>query len=258
VTEAEWNISTDPTPMLEYLRSRGEPPDRKQRLLLLESFLYLCERHLRLAVRPRVKSYEHFADTGEGLTISGFLQETAFLVQDGPPMCHRIRNLASNLYHCLDMMFEDRAPAGAWDLPIPETGWWPVVEHMDGASTLAIPLGLDDPNMARQIAEERNAYSHLVRDLFCPFLRGGVPVEWLHWNDGCVRKLAQAAYENRVMPAGTLDTAILAILADALEEAGCTEPLILGHLRGPGPHVRGCFVVDALLGSARPLQKSTV
>jgi hypothetical protein len=40
----------------------------------------------------------------------------------------------------------------------------------------------------------------------------------------------------------------LPILADALEEAGCTDADILAHCRGPGPHVRGCWVVDLLLG----------
>jgi hypothetical protein len=60
--------------------------------------------------------------------------------------------------------------------------------------------------------------------------------------------LAQAAYEQRELPAGTLDVARLAILADALEEAGCTDQSILVHLRGPGPHARGCWVVDLLLG----------
>ena len=62
-----------------------------------------------------------------------------------------------------------------------------------------------------------------------------------------VLALAQATYENRALPAGTLDPKRLAILADALEEAGCTDADILGHLRGPGPHVRGCFVLDTLL-----------
>jgi hypothetical protein len=56
--------------------------------------------------------------------------------------------------------------------------------------------------------------------------------------------LAQATYDNRTMPAGTLDPARLAVLADALEEAGCQDAEILGHLRGAGPHVRGCFLVD--------------
>jgi hypothetical protein len=40
----------------------------------------------------------------------------------------------------------------------------------------------------------------------------------------------------------------LPILADALEEAGCTDPNILGHLRGPTVHTRDCFTVDLLLG----------
>ena len=38
------------------------------------------------------------------------------------------------------------------------------------------------------------------------------------------------------------------ILADALEEAGCTNEDMLAHLRSPGLHVRGCWVVDLLLG----------
>jgi hypothetical protein len=56
-----------------------------------------------------------------------------------------------------------------------------------------------------------------------------------------VTKMAVAIYEERVFDR-------LPILADALEEAGCTEPAMLEHLRGPGPHVRGCWVVDVVLG----------
>jgi hypothetical protein len=37
-----------------------------------------------------------------------------------------------------------------------------------------------------------------------------------------------------------------AVLADALEEAGCSDADILGHLRGPGPHTRGCCLTDML------------
>ena len=37
------------------------------------------------------------------------------------------------------------------------------------------------------------------------------------------------------------------VLADAIEESGCTDAEILGHLRGPGPHVRGCWALDLLL-----------
>ena len=60
--------------------------------------------------------------------------------------------------------------------------------------------------------------------------------------------LAQATYEQRELPAGTLEPARLAILADALEDAGCDQADLLAHLRGPGPHVRGCWSVDLVLG----------
>jgi hypothetical protein len=62
--------------------------------------------------------------------------------------------------------------------------------------------------------------------------------------------LVHASYEHRDLPSGTLDPARLAVLADALEEAGCDNPDILKHLRGPGPHVRGCWVLDLLLGKS--------
>jgi hypothetical protein len=56
-----------------------------------------------------------------------------------------------------------------------------------------------------------------------------------------IPKLAQAIYDDRAFDR-------LPVLADALEDAGCTDPDFLGHLRGPGPHVRGCHIVDLLLG----------
>jgi hypothetical protein len=62
--------------------------------------------------------------------------------------------------------------------------------------------------------------------------------------------LAPAVYDERDLPRGHLDAARLAVLADMLEEAGCCELHLLAHLRGPRPHVRGCFAVDALLGRA--------
>lgn len=75
---------------------------------------------------------------------------------------------------------------------------------------------------------------------------------WLTWNDAIVVQLAKAAYDNRILPAGTLDNARLAIRADALEEAGCADELVLEHLRNGGEHDRGCFVVDAL--RSKPFQ----
>jgi hypothetical protein len=50
------------------------------------------------------------------------------------------------------------------------------------------------------------------------------------------------------LPSGTLEAERLALLADALEDAGCANADLLGHLRGEAPHVRGCWVADAILG----------
>ncbi len=47
---------------------------------------------------------------------------------------------------------------------------------------------------------------------------------------------------------GRRDFAAMPVLADALEDAGCDDEDILGHCRGPGVHVRGCWVVDLVLG----------
>jgi hypothetical protein len=70
----------------------------------------------------------------------------------------------------------------------------------------------------------------------------------LKGNHGLVKRLAQATYEHRQLPGGALDNTRLAVLADALEEAGCTDEALLSHLRSDGPHVRGCWVLDLILG----------
>jgi hypothetical protein len=43
------------------------------------------------------------------------------------------------------------------------------------------------------------------------------------------------------------------ILADAMEEAGCTDAAILDHCRGPGPHARGCWLLDLILEKEAPV-----
>jgi hypothetical protein len=64
--------------------------------------------------------------------------------------------------------------------------------------------------------------------------------EWLAWNTGTIPRLAEAIYEEQAFDR-------LPILADALEDAGCSEGQLLVHLRTPGVHVRGCWVIDLLL-----------
>jgi hypothetical protein len=90
-----------------------------------------------------------------------------------------------------------------------------------------------------------------LRDIFGnPFRPVVLDHAWLAWNGGAVAKPAQAAYDQRSFPSGELDPARLAVLADALEDSGCDNREMLTHLRGPGPHVRGCWVVDLLLGKS--------
>jgi len=67
------------------------------------------------------------------------------------------------------------------------------------------------------------------------------------WLTPTVTSLATAAYTERILPSGELDPARLTVLADALEEVGWQDADILGHLRSPGPHVRGCWALDLLL-----------
>jgi hypothetical protein len=99
---------------------------------------------------------------------------------------------------------------------------------------------------------ELPAQATLLRDLFgpLPFRPVTVDPRWLAWDDRAVIKLAQAAYDQRALPSGELDLGRLAVLADALEEAGCDNQEMLTHLRGPGPHVRGCWMIDQLLGKS--------
>jgi hypothetical protein len=83
------------------------------------------------------------------------------------------------------------------------------------------------------------ARKHYLRDIF------GSPSRLVmidrHWLTPTVVALVQAIYSDR-----SFDR--MPILADALEDAGCTNADILSHCRGPRPHVLGCWVMDLLLG----------
>ncbi len=75
----------------------------------------------------------------------------------------------------------------------------------------------------------------------------GKSVEAVSWLTSDVVALSRAAYDERHFPSGELELHRLAVLADALEEAGATGDLV-AHLCSPGPHGRGCFAVDLCLG----------
>jgi hypothetical protein len=62
------------------------------------------------------------------------------------------------------------------------------------------------------------------------------------WHTSDVLLIAHGIYESR-------DYFAMPILADALQDAGCDNPDILGHCRNTSlTHVRGCWVVDLVLG----------
>jgi hypothetical protein len=88
----------------------------------------------------------------------------------------------------------------------------------------------------------------IVRDIFGdPFHVVAPSPTVLRWEGGTVARLAHAAYAERNMPGGTLEPQRLAVLSDALEEAGA-DAFLIEHLRGPGPHWRGCWAIDRLTG----------
>jgi hypothetical protein len=92
---------------------------------------------------------------------------------------------------------------------------------------------------------EQRAQAGLLRDLFAnPFRPPPDLAPALLTPD--VLAQARRAYDGRQLLSGHLDPARLAALADALEAAGCRDAGLLGHLRGEGPHVRGCWAVEQL------------
>jgi hypothetical protein len=130
---------------------------------------------------------------------------------------------------------------------------WPVYNAaLGGASNQTTAVGRRvitywPPALPDQTALQasRRVRASVLRDIFGNPFRPSRPVDpaWLTFNGGGARNLAQS-----VQDSGGFDR--LPLLADALEDAGCTDAGLLGHLRGPGPHVRGCWAVDLVLGKS--------
>jgi hypothetical protein len=85
----------------------------------------------------------------------------------------------------------------------------------------------------------------IIRDVMGnPFQPVALRHSWLRAEGGAVAHLAEA-----IRVEGRYDE--LPILADALEDAGCTNPVVLEYCRSIGPHVRGCWLLDLLRSPAR-------
>ena len=217
MTEQEWLACPDPTPMLEFLR--GKASERKLRL-------FAC------AFGRAVRDSQHQPGPS---TVAVGERYADGLASDQELATERRK------WACWP---EERGPVapsaydGAWEAVDSLTRYERVWRH-DPDSYSCIPADA----VLRRLAL-------LLRDIFGNPFRPSppLPAAILVWNDGTIRRLAEGIYEERQMPERTLDTARLAVLADALEEAGCDNAEILSHCREPGPHVRGCWPLDLVLG----------
>jgi hypothetical protein len=248
VTESDWLTATDPQPLLDHLRSTDRLSDRKARLFAVAC----CRRIWHLLTHEwsqrAVEVAERYADGEASEGERGVAWSRAGEVATDFGRSARINDYSpswlpegwkpvagpAEARRALPAAFAAKAALGGHHTVLPKAADW----------------SADAAKMGGMPGDEREEQSRLLRDIFGPLPFRPVAVEdgWLAWNDGTVRRLAEAVYENRSLPGGTLDNARLAVLADALEEAGCGDAELLGHLRGPRPHVRGCWPLDLLLG----------
>jgi len=216
MTEAEWLKCKMPRKMLEQTSGMS---DRKRRL-----FACACVCHwwvLRFVpnIRIAVEVAERFAD-GQADAAELAAVRSAELAE--------VRSTPSRPHSTFEGAFEDielgiRAAYELLSVPMQDLG--------EGAI-----LGAGG-------RWEREWQATLLRDVVGNPFRMSPPIDpsWLGWNNGVIPRLAQAIYDERAFDR-------LPILADALEDAGCENADILAHCRQPGEHVRGCWVLDLLLG----------
>jgi hypothetical protein len=255
MTDAEWLDSKDPDAMLAHLD--GKVSDRKLRLFACaccRSFWgYLKHEHLRRGVLVA----ERYADGLATELERAYAEKASYIAGPESPKEFRAIQYAlwpmDNGYH--GASYGARALVRNW----PERGSEFAVLLRDICGNPFRPVTL-------RCAVTSNPIGTDTRPLGkpCPCWACSLPPT--------VLTLARYAYEERLLPSGHLDPVTLAVLADALEEAGCVgqraeKPTIcpsccgqgtvgyyywphplLAHLRSPGSHVRGCWAVDPVSG----------
>jgi hypothetical protein len=280
MTKQEWMACTDPAPMLGFLR--GKVSDRKLRL-----FACACCRNIWHLLtdhhgRAAVEGAECYADgqltPGKFARLRALAHEAFLAAKKAEYAAEAEANFCRTPEYDVALAeFYAAGAARATVLVRPDTR----IERLDAyrapdlegqgepaksrgchywaasARSLADQLAL---RRARDEAARRWGsiaaaptvipQADLLRDIFGnPFHPSPpVPPAVLGWHDGTVRRLAQAAYDERQLPAGTLDAGRLGVLADAMLDAGCEDEELVRHCREPGPHVRGCWAVDAIIG----------
>jgi hypothetical protein len=213
MTEQEWLECTDPQKMLGFLR--GKASDRKLRLFAVACCYRLWPLLPDSINRTAVEMAEVFAD--DGIT---------------PEELMKFHDDAYHLYAQYDGIEWHASRAAA------SSAYYFLEESLRaGSAYFATNNSLRDVLLA--MPDQVALFRGLLRDIFSnPFRLVTLDPSWL---TSTVVALAEGIYDERAFDR-------LAILADALEEAGCDNADILAHCRGPGPHVRGCWVLDLILG----------
>jgi hypothetical protein len=217
MTEAEWLACEDPRPMLEHLR--GLASARKLRLFAVACCRSVWRVLADESSRKAVEVAERHADGGASDEELAAAQEAAAagLWTRFKDAAVRATNLGAGLSARMTLLPVDRA----FRLYIQPS------DAEDGSN----PAG-------------RRALAGVVREVFGnPFRPVSVDPAWLAGDGGTVPRLAHAVYGERAFDR-------LPDLADALESAGCPDQQLLAHCRGTGPHFRGCWAVDLLLGKS--------
>jgi hypothetical protein len=244
VDETQWVTSTDPEAMLEFLRMAGDPNERRCRL-----FACACVRRIWPLVSPvsqgAIAVAERFADGRATLA-----ELLAAKREAGPVAAMALRGHALAAADAADYSIAHWEPSPN---SLYKPGWLASFQSSRQAKNAAVKKAAADVQKSsgkalaimRTVRDaEFHAQTILLRDIFGRRpLRAPASLDpnWLAWNDGTVRKLAEAIYEQRAFE-------MMMLLADALEEAGCGDLDLLGHLREKGPHVRGCWGLDLVLG----------
>ncbi|HYV39291.1 MAG TPA: hypothetical protein VE988_26620 [Gemmataceae bacterium] len=243
MTEQEWLTCIDPWPMLEFLR--GKASDRKLRL-----FAVACHRHIWHLLtdatdsRKTLEFAERFAD---GFATTNDLHGRAW----GTPgsafsvVLYKAWDAAENAIQFTAAIAKDAVLRKDSET---KKKWHEIFDAASEDNSLGEAMRIADAQMPAEWlgmgeaewANERARQCELLRDVFGPTYFRIVACDRSLLTSG-VGTLAQIIYDDRAYDR-------LPILADALEEAGCDNQDILAHCRGPGPHVRGCWVLDFLLG----------
>jgi hypothetical protein len=217
MTESDWLTTIHPTDLLKHRLTRD---DRKRRLLDCAC----VRRVLHFLTDPRlVNAVAATEDLADGIIDWDRMKRTAR--RDAMAALRELRPRLRSHYS----RYAAEAALGTTNREVKNEGM-----YMAG-STMGYTSRDYHANLERELTEQVK----LVRDIFGnPFRPVAFDPEW---RTSSAIALAGQMYESR-------DFAHMPILADALQDAGCEHADVLAHCRGPGPHVRGCWVVDLVLG----------